>query len=200
MSDKKRQNRLTLLAIMIIFSSPMLLAYSSYLAGWFEDRSMVNQGQLLEKPYYLPVDESVAERFSKQLQIIAVPSESTDCDADCTWILEVIWRAHRALGKENPRVGMMFWAPSTVAPSIEIENLQMAYHTSVAARLQSLAAENTDRTLFENVSPGIYVADPIGNVMLHYPLPESRDQETIKTTGKAILKDLKRLLKHSKIG
>ena len=44
----------------------------------------------------------------------------------------------------------------------------------------------------------IYVADPLGNIILEYPQPKT-DQEVL-TFGKAMLSDLRKLLKYSRIG
>jgi hypothetical protein len=44
----------------------------------------------------------------------------------------------------------------------------------------------------------IYIADPLGNVMMAYPLVTG--QAEILAQGKDVLRDLKRLLKLSRIG
>ena len=41
------------------------------------------------------------------------------------------------------------------------------------------------------LTEGIYIVDPIGNLVLHYPLSDA---------GKPVLTDLKKLLKLSQIG
>ena len=44
----------------------------------------------------------------------------------------------------------------------------------------------------------IYVADPLGNIMLRYPVIRDKDSAFVK--GKDILYDLKKLLRMSRIG
>ena len=44
----------------------------------------------------------------------------------------------------------------------------------------------------------IYVSDPLGNVILKYPTPKT--DEEVLSVGKAMLSDLRKLLKYSRVG
>jgi hypothetical protein len=48
------------------------------------------------------------------------------------------------------------------------------------------------------ITPQILIADPLGNIILSHQLPVNTQQQGV--LGKAIIADMKKLLKYSKVG
>ena len=61
---------------------------------------------------------------------------------------------------------------------------------------QILALTPQMRNLLQGAQ--VLIADPLGNIILSHQLPEQEQQQT--SLGKAIIADMKKLLKYSKVG
>ena len=99
-----------------------------------------------------------------------------DCADDCLFALERLRAVHALLNRDAGRVSRALIAPSPVAagvPASEYPDLQ---------RLEQSGSR---------LATGIYIVDPLGNLVLRYPLSDA---------GEPVLKDLKKLLKVSQIG
>ena len=97
-----------------------------------------------------------------------------DCEETCRSALHQLRQLHVLLNRDAARVRRALVTAPGSAPTADL-----------AADLALLRA---------NVAPlerGIYVVDPIGNLVFHYPLSDA---------GEPVLDDLKRLLKVSQIG
>jgi hypothetical protein len=99
------------------------------------------------------------------------------CEADCLHALHQLRQLHILLHRDANRVhrGLLVADPATVNPDLAQEYPQLAF---LSGKVDALAR-------------GIYVIDPIGNLVLHYPLEDA---------GRPVLDDLKRLLRVSRIG
>jgi len=98
------------------------------------------------------------------------------CDSACDDALHQLRQAHILLHREAGRVTRGLVTPTPVDPG----ELDERYPD-----LEFLSGP------IGELSPGIYIVDPLGNLVLHYPLDAA---------GKPVLDDLKRLLKVSQIG
>jgi hypothetical protein len=98
------------------------------------------------------------------------------CNVACLDAMHQLRQLHILLHREADRVRRALVTPGPVDPG-ELDELypDLAFLTG---RVEGLA-------------PGIYIVDPLGNLVLHYPL---------EAAGKPVLEDLKRLLKVSQIG
>lgn len=105
-----------------------------------------------------------------------------DCGARCRDTVHLLRQMQILLNKDSDRVRRALLTTAT-APT----GLQAEYPELAMARLRSLTIAGRDAAL----AVGIYIIDPQGNFVFHYPL----DVE-----GSAMLKDLKKLLKLSQIG
>ncbi|MFM7121191.1 MAG: hypothetical protein ACKOZX_13265 [Gammaproteobacteria bacterium] len=100
----------------------------------------------------------------------------TPCDAACDQALHQLRQLHVLLNRDGERVVRALVSPTGTPDSALAEKYP---------GLKFLAGNTAALT------PGIYIVDPIGNLVLRYP---------VETPGKAVLQDLKRLLKVSQIG
>jgi len=100
-----------------------------------------------------------------------------ECGATCRDALHQLLQLHALLNRDAARVRRAV----VTAPGVEVD-------PAITAEYPRLA------TLSGNLGPlraGIYVVDPIGNLVFHY---------TWEQAGEPLLDDLKRLLKVSQIG
>jgi cytochrome oxidase Cu insertion factor (SCO1/SenC/PrrC family) len=100
----------------------------------------------------------------------------TPCDAACDQALHQLRQLHVLLNRDGERVVRALVSPTgTPDPALAEKYPGLKFLAGNTAAL----------------TPGIYIVDPIGNLVLRYP---------VETPGKAVLQDLKRLLKVSQIG
>ena len=97
------------------------------------------------------------------------------CQADCETAVHQLRQLHVLLNKDADRVQRALLTPTGDAPAVLDDYPGMSHLTGGLAE----------------VSEGIYIVDPIGNLVLFYPLTDA---------GKPVLTDLKKLLKLSQIG
>lgn len=97
------------------------------------------------------------------------------CEAVCKTALHQLRQLHVLLNKDADRVQRALVTLDSRAPAVMEEYPRLQHLSGSAPALDQ----------------GIYVIDPIGNLVFFYPLADA---------GKAVLDDLKRLLKLSQIG
>jgi hypothetical protein len=116
---------------------------------------------------------------------VLVASDSAACPAACAAKLVTLRQVRLALGRDAGRLARVFVAddvePLAAGAFAAFEGMDVA---QVPAGLVLPAGAANDRA-------HIYLADPHGNVMMRWPAGEE---------PRAILQDLKRLLKASQIG
>jgi hypothetical protein len=103
------------------------------------------------------------------------------CESACREALHQLRQLHILLHRDAGRVrrGLVRDSEAAIDAATDVEL------TELYPQLAFLSANSA------GLAEGIYVIDPIGNLVLHYPLQDA---------GKPVLEDLKRLLKVSKIG
>lgn len=97
------------------------------------------------------------------------------CEGECQAAVHQLRQLHVLLNKDADRVRRALVTESAAVPEVVHEY----------PRLVHLQADTAPLTR------GIYIVDPIGNLVLHYPYSDA---------GAPVLEDLKRLLKLSRIG
>jgi hypothetical protein len=192
----KKRGRLTLVLIASAFIVPVLIA------AWMQRLAMeegvwggTQHGTLIEPPlalrdFRLPTSQdqvfTLAELKGKwtMLYIAATPSE---CAGECLQAVYHMRQIRLALGKDMKRVQRMLLLTTEAAGWLEeIEKEYEGMHIA----FDSGAADSLLQQL-QPVQPGIYLFDPLGNAMMIYvPATDPRD----------ILKDMKKLLRNSKVG
>ncbi|NKC15701.1 MAG: hypothetical protein GKR94_26935 [Gammaproteobacteria bacterium] len=123
--------------------------------------------------------------FSEKWSMITLDSGS--CSNACRARLHALWTAHVATNKDIDRVARVLLLPEDAQPVADFTNEDGLAVFKVPLRwAQTLTGES------DPFSPGrVYLVDPRGFVFMYYPDPlDARD----------LLKDLKRLLKISKVG
>lgn len=152
---------------------PLILAYAALTFGWYTPGATA-KGQFVESEIQLAIDDS----FKVGVWRIVARPES-ECSNHCQELLYGLNQTYVALGKLQKRV-----EARVLNEELDISK----YPNLVASRLE----EN------RLTSHHLYVVDPYGKVILQYPVNTDRKQTII--TSKAVLSDIKKLLKYSRVG
>jgi len=180
----QRRSRLTLVALFLVALLPLIASYLLFFAvrddgPW----GTTNQGELLD-----PLRSAEGLTTADQTGT-AKPLEGTwwlllvtedRCSEACAEAAERLRAVHVLLNKDADRV-------------------RRGYHQIIAGddasgwNLVKAADPAIERVVggLDGLIPGIYVIDPLGNLVLHY---------AYAAAGKPVLEDVKKLLKVSQIG
>ena len=174
---------------------PLVTAIFFYKNSHYLSGELTVQGRLLLPP----LDGGfLREEEGKRKWLLVVPA-GNPCDLPCQTNLFFLRQTHEALGKNRDRLGRVMLKDSSAPLSEQLKD--ELERQLPPLRIRQISAEEL-RELFGRIlavdkSPAdnsIYVADPLGNIMLrHEPLKSTED-------AKILLKDLKHLLRTSKIG
>jgi len=180
-----RKSRKSLMLLLSVFIIPIVMAKLALDNDWFNE-GVTNSGTLVEQELTLSELDLKDEVLQKKWLIISQISDN--CLDVCKQSLYGVNQTFISLGKEMKRVVPvgLYAAPLDKA---SLGNLKAGVwefnHMTTAAK--------------DHLDPAkVYVADPLGNIILEYPQPTT-DQEVL-AFGKAMLSDLRKLLKYSRIG
>jgi len=170
---------------------PILTAYTFmfFKPEWIPSGT-TNNGQLIRPPVQL--DQLKLVGGLPQEKWLLVHAGLGDCDLACQEALYFSRQVHTALGKDTSRVERLYLNAGD-EPGAEFTELLKNEHPRMlvfeveSEHLRSLFP-GIDQLLKGNV---VLLIDPNGNVMMSYPA---------ERIGQPMLKDLKHLLRISKIG
>lgn len=206
-----RNNRLKFFTIVLIFALPFGLAWLYYQYGQAALPETINHGTLLVPPpdirtfafateYQTAVPET--ERLGRWTLFYVTTSAS--CDERCEEGLFKMRQIRLATGKDQTRifrVVLVLSAESTAPNTVPDKSFHRSIDSAFPGTALWLANQDAWEHLLSPPQPSadsiaspsdqFFIADPHGNLILSYPGTES---------GQAILKDMERLLKASKIG
>jgi cytochrome oxidase Cu insertion factor (SCO1/SenC/PrrC family) len=201
--QRKKHGRLTLVLIALVFIVPLLVA------AWMQKHAFetgvwggTQHGTLIQPPlpikdFLLPAYQqgqvfTLEELKGKWTMLYMVPTidpAPPQCAAECRQAVYHMRQIRLAVGKDMNRVQRVLLAtPDSLGSLEEIakEYADMYIAIDVGASLRQQLQPRSGQ-----IRPGIYLFDPLGNAMMVYkPDTDPRD----------ILKDLKKLLKNSRIG
>ena len=191
------RSRLMLLFIMACFAVP--LAAAGWLVGRWTPCGTVQHGELLNpaRPLttlrFTPLHDREPDEMTLRGHWVLIYARSAgECDVACRAALYNLRQVRLALGKEMGRVQTVFLLDD--APVAALRQWLTTEHAAMivgvahpAVRAELVGAFPTSDT----ASEWIYLLDPLGNLLLRYPLASEPH---------GIFKDLQRLLRLSKIG
>lgn len=149
---------------------PLLLAFAVLQFNWFTPGA-TNKGEFVD------FDVKVPTAQEQQLWRIVYQPKQGACDAICEEQLYGLNQTFVALGKLQPKVKSLLFSKA-------VDVSEYKHVEPVAETFSQLSPNN------------IYLVDPFGQVILQYPANSQREQ-TIQTS-KALLSDIKKLLKYSR--
>jgi hypothetical protein len=184
-----RGARMKLVAIMALFALPIVASLVAY--HFFRPDATANYGELL-----VPADRITTAQFQRvgggtfafeELRgtWVLIASDSGKCPESCAAKLTLMRQVRLMLGRNAPRVTRVFVADDTHPLAAE-----------ALAPFEGTVAITPPRGTTLPLAPvndraHVYLADPLGNVMMRFPA----DAEP-----RRMLRDLERLLKASRIG
>lgn len=179
-----RKNRRSML---VIFGISFLSLGGSYLLFYLTQGSDVwgttNNGEFVDPPVHIAdlglVTEAGAPLGESDQWWLLVNADNL-CDAACEHALLQSRQLHILLNKEASRVSRALVSDGSIAADDYLAPYPKALH--LLARPDGSG---------QRLQRGIYIVDPIGNLVFFYPLQDA---------GKPVLEDLKKLLKLSQIG
>ena len=199
---KNPQNNRAAIAMMVVFLAPVIIAYLLLETGLYQQFGTANRGILLEPPTNLlgQIDVPVKQLREHWWLAYKMPEQ---CQEQCQQRLLQLRQSIQTLGPEQHRVRPLILTNE----ASDLENLQIWSDQLKEHQLKSLQVNTTktEAELFENdqqthelSSGGLYIVDPMGYIMLYYA--PVKDADAAISQAKSLLKDLKYMLKVSRIG
>jgi hypothetical protein len=184
-SNQKQNNRRSLLLLLAVFVLPILLAKLALDNQWLS-LGVTNQGKLLDQPLTLNDLGINEDTFSKQWLIIYhLPNE---CAEICLQSIETAHSSYVLLGKDMPRVTPLLLSGNIFTAGQKKQLFKSQWH------MLSLTPQMNKWLK----TPQVIIADPLGNIILKHTIPNKHQE--LRAFGKAIVDDMKKLLKYSKVG
>jgi hypothetical protein len=185
MVEAKRRSRRIFIGLGMLFLAPILLAFTVYYGVDGHWLKKTNKGVLMTSPIAvtkLHLVDSSAKGF-QQPQKWLLLYRNANCDQSCMKVLSKMLRVRMTLGRDMYRTQSILISSEKL--TAEISN-QLADVKGLDTKI--LLISKKDKQL---QGPAIYVADPLGNVILRYKAD---------VQPKDLKSDLIRLLKVSNIG
>jgi hypothetical protein len=183
---KAARSRRTLWLVLAVCAAPLIASYAAFY--FWRPSGQVNYGELLE-PRPLParalasIDGSAFRLSDLKGEWVLLTAGPAACDEACRRQLVYTRQVRLAQGREVGRVERVWLLTDAATPDsalvAEHPDLKIVRDGELAAGLPAL----------RSAANHVYVVDPLGNLMMRFP--ESADPQRM-------LKDLSRLLRHSK--
>lgn len=197
--NAKKSNRLTLIALAVLFLAPVAGSYFLHYTDW-QPGNTKNHGDLLPAPMAMAEQTfSLADGSSLSLEgmkhswgLLYIGGNS--CDKQCDQRMDELRRVHIALGKNQKRVRLLYLddsGKSAISAKLKSSYPRVKVLTKPAMSVSAWKAQ------LDGVSAGraaigtVFIIDPLGNAIMSY-------QPDADATG--IRKDMGRLLHVSQVG
>lgn len=179
---------LPLWSLCAVFIAPFVLALCAYYGGWFADADRVMRGQLLNtsQTVFNWLDDKPSPQNQQLLQqhhwkILFVDDQQ--CADYCDQLLHYLANLQQALGKDQGRVQVLH----VTRQSTDHSMLETITQLPNAAFLQR----------YPLAQHSLYISDPMGNLVLSYPMPKANE---LSVKLRDLLLDLRKLLRYSHVG
>lgn len=170
------------LLVFFVFALPVIMAKLVLEMNWYT-KGVTNQGQWLKEPLelsWLPFEG----RWRLVYQLPRV------CHIQCEQALFQLQQIPKAIGREQKRVASILLTSETALNDF-LTDFSITSHqlnASQQANLSPLPSQN----------PAIYLVDPFNQVILSYFIPAGSQAQIQQSKG--LMKDLRKLMKLSKVG
>ncbi len=198
-----RKNRATLIALFVIFFTPVIIAYSAYFTGWFNKASQ-NRGELLVDQEVLDIEDF---EFVKDGKVITgeefetlywwvMPIDRTQCDNECLKLnIYMLNQTYQGLGKEAKRINPMVVLAKGEEPIDDKFPTAYSEFSNIGVKALEKTRSGLNKDLPANF---IYLVDPLGNIFMRYEL--AKDDPQAPKISKDMREDVRRLFKFSRLG
>ena len=187
-ASRPRRNRIVLWLVLALCAAPIIASFVAYY--WLRPSGHVNYGELIP-PRAMPaetlktLDGKTFEWKHIGREWVLVIADSAKCDERCREKLVYTRQVRLAQAKEAERIERVWLLTDDGTPDAALLAEQPGLRVVRAADSEALRA----LPALSTPAAHIYVLDPLGNLMMRFPeRPDPR----------RMLKDLSRLLRHSK--
>jgi len=190
MSERKTTwARVQMLLIASVFFGPLIVATIMYYGGYFQPEGRTNHGVLLE-PIMSVVDELPAAEIVQQGDgyWVLIYKNTRVCAEPCVDALYTLRQARKILGKEMDRLQRVFLHGESLPDTVFLADEHAGL---IIMRDDSLSALLNNKKPAALPDGGYFLMDPLGNLIMYFQ-PEIDPSDMVE--------DIKRLLKHSRIG
>lgn len=181
---RRGRGRLQLLLIMAVVLGPMLLASAMYRFGFWVPEGRIYDGALIANGQGRDAIGVTAAGTPRWELLVTAPQ---GCNEDCRQLVYLARQINIGLAREAGRAGHALATSQALEPDYA-QRLEREYPQLMHYPLDSTVYSANPEAPAE---PQLWIVDPHGNLVLRYDA---------KANGKAILDDLKYLLKSSQIG
>jgi hypothetical protein len=182
---KRGRGRLQLLLLIGVVSGPMLLASAMYRFGFWVPQTRSYDGVLIANGQDRAAIGVTAANSERRWELLVTAPQG--CEAQCQELVYLARQINIGLAREAARASHALASATSLDEAYE-QRLRREYPQLQRHALDAgVYARNPDAP----ATPQLWIVDPHGNLVLRY------DAEA---DGKAILDDLKYLLKISQIG
>ncbi len=186
---QQKSKKLTALALILVFTLPVILAKLALDNEWF-NKGSTNKGQLLN-PIIEAGDLFIVEGEEPHWRLTYIIPER--CDLACENAIFSISQVRTAVGREMDRVDAVF----IVTENSDVKAVKNLEENDFGKLLKA-DANNVNNLFKESGNNGIFIVDTLGNVILKFNITLDREQAIMDSRD--ILADLRKLLKLSRIG
>lgn len=194
--------KLILFLFFLVIAGPFLFAYMMVQKAERHQMRTSNHGDLITPPVNISKLDlyNIADKSSYTGEKLAgkwwlVYASPAKCQQTCHETLYNMRQIRTALGKDATRLERLFVAhpkcPQSVCETYLSESYPDMPRVNIASKDYEILFNKISNSTARDLVGEVYIIDPKGNIMMHY----DADME-----AKAILSDLKRLLRVSKIG
>lgn len=196
------KSRLTLLALLVLFLAPIILARVAFNQGWLEGAPRTHHGQLMVPPVaivelnaQLETASFAASEIPEAWWLVYIAPE--DCREACRNSLQTMSQTARTINSEQTRVRQLL-----IEPHSREERLHRLLEEQAFSELRVTTAtrQAVDHALKDYVDDAeraseagyLYLMNPRGNLLMYYPPTE--DAQQVERKANQIREDLESLL------
>ena len=198
--NPNKKNKIIIIVIVLVFIAPSILSWYVFNhSNFLESRGTSNYGQIIIPPVQLedlslidPLNTERNDTLHGKWSMIYV---AESCEEICMENVYRMRQIHMGIGKHSLRVQKVLFL--TNQHSSELSELFINYAgqqiiSSDSVDLDALLDKfRSEKVIYPTKAGHIYISDPLGNLTMSYPSD---------INPKGILKDLKKLLRASRIG
>lgn len=177
-----KKSRATLIGVVLAFALPVIGAKFVLDQSWYQGAA-TNKGTMLMPP--IELSDALQSELPEGWRVALVADN--DCGAPCKQGLYAMNQLDVALGKESDRVKPLVFSREP-----------LDFDLNQTPLVKPIVGDDFPAALADLPPHRLFIIDPMGNVMLHYPT--FGEEEAMRTEAKNLLSDLRTLLKLSRIG
>lgn len=188
--QKDIKGRLQLTLIALVFFGPLILAAWLYFGGeGLRPEGRTNHGALLEPIVNLDdiLPDSPLHAHNDEHWLI-IYSTDAPCDDACEFALYTLRQTRLMLGKDMDRLRRVFLHGESAPDTVRLAEQHAGLITLRDSGLSELLENRKPASLSRG---GFYLVDPLGNLVMYFR-PDIDPSDMVD--------DIKRLLRHSRIG